>query len=297
MVTESDLPHLSYLLCVVWETFRIHPVGPFLIPHKSTKPTIINGYHIPGGTHVFINTHGLGRNRRVWDNVEEFLPERHLLTATSSGTRGRVEISHGADFKILSSSAGKMKCPRAPLGVAFVLTALARLFHYFYWAPLHDGIDTKEVYGMSMRKAKPLVVVATPRLATHMLHRLSTSRYVHNICMSLSLNMYAGNHAIDSSYPHNYGRFEDSHYYNVKPEKPQIESEEDQPLVLVQPPTLSCIFGTPYKGVEVKERSQIFYTAAHFVLDDPDVTDAFVLEVPNELLNLKEGVHLIKGWK
>ncbi|KAK9093162.1 hypothetical protein Syun_028073 [Stephania yunnanensis] len=35
---------------------------------------------------------------------------------------------------------------------------------------------------------------------------------------------------------------------SYKPEMPQIESEEDQPLVLVQPPTLSCTFGTPYKG-------------------------------------------------
>ncbi|KAK9160373.1 hypothetical protein Syun_006714 [Stephania yunnanensis] len=52
-----------------------------------------------------------------------------------------------------------------------------------------------------------------------------------------------------------------------KPEKPQIESEEHQPLML------------------------IFYTVDTFVLDDPDVTDSFVLEVPNELLNLKEGVH------
>ncbi|KAK9140316.1 hypothetical protein Scep_009997 [Stephania cephalantha] len=76
-----------------------------------------------------------------------------------------------------------------------------------------------------------------------------------------------------------------------KPEKPQIESEEDQPLVLVQPPTLPGTFGTPYKGVEVKERSEIFYTADTFVLDDPDATDSFVLEVPNELLNLKEGMH------
>ncbi|KAK9112320.1 hypothetical protein Scep_019839 [Stephania cephalantha] len=50
-----------------------------------------------------------------------------------------------------------------------------------------------------------------------------------------------------------------------KPEKPQIESEEDQPL--------------------------IFYTADTFVSDDPDAIDSFVLEVPNELLNLKEGVH------
>ncbi|KAK9111797.1 hypothetical protein Scep_019316 [Stephania cephalantha] len=76
-----------------------------------------------------------------------------------------------------------------------------------------------------------------------------------------------------------------------KPEKPQIESEEDQPLVLVQLPILPCTFGTPYMGVEVNERSQIFCTADTFVLDDPDATNSFVLEVPNELLNLKEGVH------
>ncbi|KAK9151283.1 hypothetical protein Syun_009592 [Stephania yunnanensis] len=72
-----------------------------------------------------------------------------------------------------------------------------------------------------------------------------------------------------------------------KLEKPQIESEEDQLMVLAQPPTLPCTFGTPYKGVEVRERLQIFYIADTFVLDDPDTIDSFVLEVPDELLNLK----------
>ncbi|KAK9151495.1 hypothetical protein Syun_009804 [Stephania yunnanensis] len=76
-----------------------------------------------------------------------------------------------------------------------------------------------------------------------------------------------------------------------KSKKPQIGSEEDQSLVLVQPPTLPCTFGTPYKGVKVREHSQIFYTANTFVLDDPDATDSFMLEVPNELLNLKDGLH------
>ncbi|KAK9093085.1 hypothetical protein Syun_027996 [Stephania yunnanensis] len=76
-----------------------------------------------------------------------------------------------------------------------------------------------------------------------------------------------------------------------KPEMPQIESKEDQPLVLVQPPTLLCTFGKPYKGVEVRERLQIFYNADTSVLDEPDIIDSFVLEVPDELLNLKEGVH------
>ncbi|KAK9160788.1 hypothetical protein Syun_007129 [Stephania yunnanensis] len=76
-----------------------------------------------------------------------------------------------------------------------------------------------------------------------------------------------------------------------KPEKPQIESEGDQPLVLVQPPTFPCTFGIPYKGVEVRESSHIFYTTDTFVLDDLNVTDSFMLEIPNEILNLKKGVH------
>ncbi|KAK9148242.1 hypothetical protein Scep_006999 [Stephania cephalantha] len=88
-----------------------------------------------------------------------------------------------------------------------------------------------------------------------------------------------------------YSHFAHDCPYYPQPEKPQIESKEDQPLVLVKPPTLPCTFGKPYKGVELKERSQIFYTANTFVLDDPDVTDSFVLEVPNELPNLKEGMH------
>ncbi|KAK9098518.1 hypothetical protein Syun_025563 [Stephania yunnanensis] len=76
-----------------------------------------------------------------------------------------------------------------------------------------------------------------------------------------------------------------------KPEKRQIKSEEDQLLVLVQPPTLPCTFGTLYKGVEVREHLQIFYTADTFMLDDPNKIDSFVLEVQDELLNLKECVH------
>ncbi|KAK9166156.1 hypothetical protein Scep_001347 [Stephania cephalantha] len=76
-----------------------------------------------------------------------------------------------------------------------------------------------------------------------------------------------------------------------RPEEPQTASKEDQHLVFVKPPTLPYIIVKPYKGVEVRERSQIFYTTNTFVLDDHDVTDSFVLEVSNELPILKEGVH------
>ncbi|PWA44803.1 cytochrome P450 [Artemisia annua] len=167
MVSESDLSHLNYLRCVVRETFRMHPAGPFLIPHESLRATEINGYYIPAKTRVFINTHALGRNKMIWDDINVFRPERHM-----SNDGSRVEISHGDDFKILPFSAGKRKCPGAPLGVTFVLMGLARLFHCFDWSPPAgmrcEDIDTQEMYGMTMPKAKPLMAVARPRLATHM---------------------------------------------------------------------------------------------------------------------------------
>ncbi|KAJ4827839.1 hypothetical protein Tsubulata_012984 [Turnera subulata] len=166
MVSESDLAHLNYLRCVVRETFRMHPAGPFLIPHESLRATTINGYDIPAKTRVFINTHGLGRNTKSWANVDEFQPERHW---PSDGSR--VEISHGVDFKILPFSSGKRRCPGAPLGLTLVLMALARLFHCFDWTPPNglrpEDIDTTEVYGMTMPKAQPLLAMARPRLPHH----------------------------------------------------------------------------------------------------------------------------------
>ena len=169
LVLESDLVHLNYLRCVVRETFRMHPAGPFLIPHESLRDTKIHGYHIPAKTRIFINTHGLGRNTKIWDNVDEFRPERHW--ATDGMMNNRVEISHGADFKILPFSAGKRKCPGAPLGVTLVLMGLAQLFHSFDWAPPEGmnprDIDTNEVYGMTMPKAHPLMAIARPRLPAH----------------------------------------------------------------------------------------------------------------------------------
>ncbi|KAK9110651.1 hypothetical protein Sjap_018711 [Stephania japonica] len=76
-----------------------------------------------------------------------------------------------------------------------------------------------------------------------------------------------------------------------RPEEPQKRNKEDQPLVLVTPPTLLCLPVKFIKGVVIKERSQIFYTADTFVSDDHDLIDSYVLEVPDELLHLKEGMY------
>ncbi|KAL0912171.1 hypothetical protein M5K25_018128 [Dendrobium thyrsiflorum] len=164
-IRESDLPHLSYLRCIVRETFRLHPAGPFLIPHESLRPAhLMNGrYTLPCHTRVFINTHALGRNPHVWgDDVDEFRPERH------EKRKGKVEISHGDDFVILPFGAGKRRCPGAPLGVVMMLMGLGTLLHGFDWKAAYgkrpEEVGAEEIYGMTMPRAEPLKAVATTRL-------------------------------------------------------------------------------------------------------------------------------------
>ncbi|KAG6503121.1 cytochrome P450 703A2-like [Zingiber officinale] len=160
MVRESDLGDLNYLRCIVRETFRMHPPGPFLIPRESMKATELMGYHIPAKTRVFINAHALGRNKSVWGNdADEFRPERHL---PADGER--VEVLRRGELEILPFGAGKRKCPGATMGTTMVLLALANLFHGFDWeAP--EEIDMEEAFGLALRKAKPLRAMAAPRLA------------------------------------------------------------------------------------------------------------------------------------
>ncbi|XP_050259071.1 cytochrome P450 CYP736A12-like [Quercus robur] len=60
MVEETDLEKLPYLDMVIRESFRLHPIATFLIPHQSMKDIEINGYYIPKGTVILINSWTIG---------------------------------------------------------------------------------------------------------------------------------------------------------------------------------------------------------------------------------------------
>ncbi|KAF5190282.1 Cytochrome p450 [Thalictrum thalictroides] len=75
LVEESDLMSLEYLEMVVKESLRLHPVAPLLIPHESTEDCTVNGYHIPRKSRIIVNSWALGRDPKVWDDPEKFIPE------------------------------------------------------------------------------------------------------------------------------------------------------------------------------------------------------------------------------
>ncbi|XP_057819513.1 flavonoid 3',5'-hydroxylase CYP75B138-like [Cryptomeria japonica] len=78
IVRESDLVNLNYLLCVVKETFRLHPPGPLLVPHESTQGWNVGEYYIPPKTRLFVSAWAMGRDKSVWEDALEFKPERFI---------------------------------------------------------------------------------------------------------------------------------------------------------------------------------------------------------------------------
>ena len=160
MVEERDLGKLSYLEMVVKETFRLHPVGPFLIPRECLEDTTIEGYYIPKKSRIMVNTWAIGHDQNVWsNNVEEFYPERFI--------ERNIDLC-GQDFELLPFGSGRRMCPGMHSGLITVQLVLSQLVHCFNWE-LPSGLtpndlDMTEVFGLTVPRANHLLLKPTNRL-------------------------------------------------------------------------------------------------------------------------------------
>ncbi|KAJ9550543.1 hypothetical protein OSB04_014588 [Centaurea solstitialis] len=163
LVEERDLPQLNYLKACIKEVFRLHPFVPFNPPHVSMMDTTIAGYFIPKGSHVMLSRRGLGRNPNVWMNPMRFDPDRHL------GVEGNRVVLSDNELKMVSFSTGRRGCPGVALGSTITTMLLARMVQAFTWEVSDNeiGINLVENHD-ELSLAKPLVVIAKPRLPPHL---------------------------------------------------------------------------------------------------------------------------------
>lgn len=165
-VRETDLSDLPYLQAVTKETFRLHPVGPLLIPHVSTHDCEVGGYHIPTGTRLYVNVYAIGRNPKVWDRPLEFDPERFM-----TGLNAGVDVK-GKHFHLLPFGTGRRGCPALPLGLLIVQWTLATLVHALDLSLPQSmepkDVDMTEAYGLTVPRAQSLYLNAKLRAADHL---------------------------------------------------------------------------------------------------------------------------------
>ncbi|KAH7836618.1 hypothetical protein Vadar_003554 [Vaccinium darrowii] len=167
LVQESDLSQLNFVKSCMRESFRLHPIAPFNVPHVSTVNATVAGYLIPKGSRVLLSRPGLGRNPRVWDE-----PRTPVQTRAPQG--GRLQCgAHRPYLKMLSFRTGRRGCAGANLGSTMTAMLMARLLQAFSWElpSTVAKIELKESAG-DLFLAEPLYVKAQPRLAEALYHQL-----------------------------------------------------------------------------------------------------------------------------
>ncbi|KAI3460194.1 hypothetical protein Pfo_016857 [Paulownia fortunei] len=153
-VEESDISRLPFLQAVLKETFRLHPAGPLLVPHKAEADTEINGYILPRNAQILVNIWAIGRDSSIWSNPDSFEPERFLDS--------KIDI-RGQDFELIPFGSGRRICPGMPLAYRMVHLMVASLIQNFDWK-LERGIKPEEInmnekFEFTLQRAVPLELV------------------------------------------------------------------------------------------------------------------------------------------
>ncbi|XP_059658921.1 cytochrome P450 71A3-like [Cornus florida] len=156
-ITEDDIEKMQYLKAVIKESMRLHPPVPLLLPRESTQDVKVMGYDIATGTQVIINAWAIARDSSLWEEAEDFRPQRFLKTSTDF---------KGHDIELIPFGAGRRGCP----GIQFARTvnelALANVVHQFdFTAPggaREEDFDITEAPGITIHKKYPLLAFATP---------------------------------------------------------------------------------------------------------------------------------------
>ncbi|EEF27263.1 cytochrome P450, putative [Ricinus communis] len=154
-VDEEDTQQLVYLKAVIKETLRLQPTIPLLVPRKSTQDCNLGGCEIPAHTVVYVNAWAIGRDPEVWENPEEFCPERFIDNP--------IDLK-GQDFELIPFGAGRRICPGIYIGLTTVELSLANLLYKFDWempaGMEKENLDMDVNPGLAVHKKNALCLVA-----------------------------------------------------------------------------------------------------------------------------------------
>jgi len=157
-ITDDDLEKMKYLKAVIKESMRLHTPIPLLVPREAIQDIKVMGYDIAAGTQVLINAWSIARDPLLWEDPEEFRPERFLKTSIDY---------YGQNFEFIPFGSGRRGCPGIQFGSTLNELALAKLVHKFDFSlpsgARAEDMDMTEAPGISCNRKFPLLVVATPK--------------------------------------------------------------------------------------------------------------------------------------
>ncbi|CAL9097025.1 unnamed protein product [Musa acuminata var. zebrina] len=155
LVSDADIPNLPYLQFIVKESLRLHPPGPLLSwARLAIHDAYVGDHFIPAGTTAMVNMWAITHDERIWEDPDDFKPERFA--------EENVSIL-GCDLRLAPFGAGRRVCPGKAFALATVHLWLAQLLQSFTWVSEGSAVDMSECLKMSLEMKKPLVCRAFPR--------------------------------------------------------------------------------------------------------------------------------------
>ncbi|KAG7631921.1 Cytochrome P450 superfamily [Arabidopsis suecica] len=158
LIQETDLPKLPYLQAVVKEGLRLHPPLPLFV-RTFQEGCKIGGFYVPEKTTLIGNAYVMMRDPSVWEDPEEFKPERFLSSSRSTQEEERREQA----LKYIPFGSGRRGCPGSSLGYIFVGTAVGMMVQCFYWSIKGDKVQMDEAGGLNLSMAHSLKCTPVPR--------------------------------------------------------------------------------------------------------------------------------------
>ncbi|KAL0961325.1 hypothetical protein HGRIS_006283 [Hohenbuehelia grisea] len=119
----DDSDSLPCVEAIYRELLRWRPAAPLGVPHAATEDDIYNGYLIPKGAMIFANIWGLCHDPVVFENPNDFIPERYL---TAEGTI--------TDDRITAFGFGRRACVGRALAHETLWLAIATMLSVFRFA-------------------------------------------------------------------------------------------------------------------------------------------------------------------
>ncbi|XP_023528693.1 cytochrome P450 705A5-like [Cucurbita pepo subsp. pepo] len=158
LVGEDDVPNLPYLQAVVKESLRLYPAVPIAM-RASREDCTIDGFHVPKNTMVAVNLFHIMRDPKIWENPNEFEPERF-----TGEVRYEIKGQQGSGF--VPFGGGRRGCPGSTLAFSFISTVTAAMVQCFDWKIIGGSkVDMEIGAAFTLPMANPLLCV--PLLRFH----------------------------------------------------------------------------------------------------------------------------------
>jgi len=94
----EDREKLPYIEAVLREVMRMYVLVPLALPHASVTDDIYEGYFIPKGTLIIVNSWLMLREDPRWTNPDVFDPSRPLTASGELASKSTTEISGSPVF-------------------------------------------------------------------------------------------------------------------------------------------------------------------------------------------------------